>query len=67
MSDATTPASDGLDWAQARKHLGHVAGVYFMLPDNAGAFGLVVMASLRDRFNAGERTPELHAAMLATE
>ena len=56
-----------LDWEEAEKHLKRVESMYAEI-GSSGYLGLTIsIRPLRDRFNKGERTEELHVAIMALE
>ena len=56
-----------LDWKQAEEHLAEVRRQYTEI-GAAGILGLtIVLNPLLVRLARGERTPELHAEIMATE
>lgn len=57
-----------LDWDKAKAHLDEVRSQYEELPAANGMLALVVTFDpLRARLMSGERTEELHEAMMAVE
>ena len=53
-----------VDWEKAEKHLLNCEAAYAEI-GSAGYFALsVVIRPLRDRFNQGERTPELYELIM---